>query len=145
MQLGWPLPFILDTDGKRPLEIPSRIDYVLSNLAPDNPLLRRVPHLELAARNFRGRDNFEIGDWHEVADFQLALAHDGQVRSCCGPKGFTALVGPDGEKCRAAFSVSAADTFTSVHRFWLARHAPSLLQNTRLSSNEANPLSRSRN
>jgi hypothetical protein len=40
----------------------------------------RVPHLELTARNLRGGDNFKIGEWHEVADFQLALAHDGQGR-----------------------------------------------------------------
>src|SRR5271170_1668372 len=80
MQLGRPLPLILDAHGKRTLEVSSRIDYVLSNLAPDNPILRRVPHLELAARNLRGGDNFKIGEWHEVADFQLALAHDGQGR-----------------------------------------------------------------
>src|SRR5271155_2935773 len=80
MQLGRPLPFILDAHGKRPLEVPSRIDYVLSNLAPDNPILRRVPHLELAASNFRGGYNFKIGDRHEVADFRLALAHNGQGR-----------------------------------------------------------------
>ena len=80
MQLGWPLPLILDAHGKRALEALSRIDDVLRNLAPDNSLLRRVPHLELAARNFRGGDNFKIGDWHEVPDFQLALAHNGQGR-----------------------------------------------------------------
>ena len=80
MQLGRPLPLILDAYGKCALEAPSRIDNVLRNLAPDNPVLRRVSHLELAARNFRGGDNFKIGEWHEVADFQLALAHDGQGR-----------------------------------------------------------------
>jgi hypothetical protein len=76
MQLGWHLPFILDAHGKRALEVPSRIGNFLRNLAPDNPLLRRVPHLELAAHNLRGGDNFKIGDWREVPDFQLALAHD---------------------------------------------------------------------
>jgi hypothetical protein len=27
----------------------------------------------MAARNFRGGDNFKIGEWHEVPDFQLSL------------------------------------------------------------------------
>jgi hypothetical protein len=36
----------------------------LRNLAPDNSLLRRVPHLKLAVCNLRGRDNFKIGEWH---------------------------------------------------------------------------------
>ena len=80
MQLGWSLPLILDAHGKRALEVPSRIDYFLSNLTPDNSILRRVPHLELAAGNFRGRDNFKIGEWHEVSDFQLTLTDDGQGR-----------------------------------------------------------------
>ena len=53
---------------------------LLRNLAPDDSVLRRVPHLELAAGNFRGGDNFKIGDWHEVPDFQLTLAHNGQGR-----------------------------------------------------------------
>src|SRR5664280_576228 len=80
MQLGWPLPLILDTHSKRALEALSRIGNFLSNLAPDNPVLRRVPHLELAARNLRGGDNFKIGEWHEVPDFQLALADNRQCR-----------------------------------------------------------------
>src|SRR5258706_12717239 len=80
MQLGRPLPLILDAHSKRAFEALSRIDCVLSNLAPHNSVLRRVPHLELAARNLRGGDNFKIGEWHEVPDFQLALAHDGQGR-----------------------------------------------------------------
>src|SRR5580704_8652801 len=78
MQLGRPLPLILDTHRKHAFEALSRIDYVLSNLAPNNPVLRRVPHLELAARNLRGGNNFKIGDWYEVANFRLALAHNGQ-------------------------------------------------------------------
>src|SRR5437660_370535 len=61
-------------------ETPSRIDYVLGNLAPDNSLLRGVPHLELTARHVGGDDNFKIGQRHEVPDFQLALAHDSQSR-----------------------------------------------------------------
>src|SRR5664280_3929925 len=80
MQLGWPLPLILDTHSKRALEALSRIGNFLSNLAPDNPVLRRVPHLEPASRNFRGGDNFEIGERHEVQDFQLALADNSQGR-----------------------------------------------------------------
>jgi hypothetical protein len=35
----------------------------------------------LAAGNFGGGDNFKIGDWHEVPDFQFTLAHNGQGRS----------------------------------------------------------------
>jgi hypothetical protein len=52
----------------------------LGNLSADNSVLRRVPHLELAARNFRGGDNFKVGDWHEVPDFQFARAHNRQGR-----------------------------------------------------------------
>ena len=80
MQLGWPLPFILDANGKRALEAPSRLANFLRNLAPDNSVLRRVPHLELAACNLRGGDNFKIGEWHEVSDFQITLTDDGQGR-----------------------------------------------------------------
>ena len=80
MQLGWPLPLVLDTHAKRALETLSGIDDGLGNLTLEDSLLRRMAHLELAARNFRGGDNFKIGDWHEVPDFQLALAHDRQGR-----------------------------------------------------------------
>jgi hypothetical protein len=80
VQLGRPLPLIFDADGKRTLEALSRVGNGLSNLAPNNSVLRRVPHLKLASSDFRGGDNFEVGDWHKVPDFQLALAHDGQGR-----------------------------------------------------------------
>src|SRR5438128_1336769 len=80
MQLRRPLPFILDANSKRALEVLSRIGSGLGNLSSDNSVLRRVPHLELAARNFRGGDNFKVGDWHEVPNFQLAPAYDGQGR-----------------------------------------------------------------
>ena len=80
MQLGWSLPLFLDAHCERALESLSGVDDGLGNLALEDPLLRRVPHLELTARDFRGGDNFEIGDRHEVPDFQLALAHDGQGR-----------------------------------------------------------------
>ena len=80
MQLGWPLPLVLDAHAKRALETLSGVDDGLGNLTLEDSLLRRVAHLELAARNFRGSDNFKIGDWHEVPDFQLTLAHDGQGR-----------------------------------------------------------------
>src|SRR5260370_28429799 len=78
MQLGWHLPLILDAHGKRALEVPSRIGNGLSNLALNNSVPRRVPHLELPTRNFRGGDNFKIGKRHEVSNFQLALADNGQ-------------------------------------------------------------------
>jgi hypothetical protein len=74
------LPLILDAHGKRALEALSRIGNFLSNLAPNNSVLRRVPHLDLASRNFRGGINFKIGEWHEIPDFQLALAHNCQGR-----------------------------------------------------------------
>src|ERR1700729_1621239 len=85
MRLGRALPLILDAHSKRAFEALSRIDYVLSNLAPNNSVLRGVPHLELAARNLRGGNNFKIGDWYEVANFQLALAHNGQSRRLHAP------------------------------------------------------------
>ena len=59
------MPLIVDAHSERALEIPSRIGNLLRNLAPDDSVLRRVPHLELAAGNFRGGDNFKIADWHE--------------------------------------------------------------------------------
>jgi hypothetical protein len=77
MQLRWHLPLVLDAHGKRALEVFSRFDYVLRNLALNNSVLRRVPHLELAARNVRGGNNFKIGKRHKVADFQFALADNG--------------------------------------------------------------------
>src|SRR5450631_3793495 len=80
MQLRWPLPLILDAHGKRALEVPSRTSNGLSSLALNNSVLRRVPHLELPTRNFRGGDNFKIGKRHEVPNFQLALADNGQCR-----------------------------------------------------------------
>jgi hypothetical protein len=61
VQFGRSLPLILDAHPKRALETPSRIDYVLGNFAPDNSLLRRVPHLELTARHVGSGDNFKIG------------------------------------------------------------------------------------
>src|SRR5256885_15340010 len=78
MQLGWHLPLNLDAHGKRALEAFSRFDYVLGDLALNNSVLRRVAHLELPARNFRGGDNFKISKRHEVPDFQLARAHNCQ-------------------------------------------------------------------
>ena len=53
------------------------MDNVL-DLAPNYSVLRRVPHLELATRNLRGGNNFKIGEWHEVPNFQLTLAHNCQ-------------------------------------------------------------------
>src|ERR1700692_1968115 len=78
MQLGRPLPLLFDAYGERSLEACGCFDDVLGNLASSDPVLRRVPHLELASRNLRGSNNFKIGEGHEVPDFQLALAHNGQ-------------------------------------------------------------------
>src|SRR5260370_33729144 len=80
MQLGWPLPLILDVHGKRALETFSRFDNGLCPFALNNSVLRRMPHLELPVRNLRGGDNFEIGKRHEVSNFQLALAYNRQCR-----------------------------------------------------------------
>ena len=85
MQLGWPLPLVLDAHCKRALEVPSRISNRLGYLAPNNSVLRRVPHLELASRNLRGGDNFKIGKRHEVPDFQLSPANDCQGRRFYAP------------------------------------------------------------
>src|SRR6516165_12765260 len=80
MQFGWPLSLVLDTYAKRALETLSGIDDGLGNLTLEDSLLRRMAHLELATRNFRGGNNFKVGSWHEVPDLQLTLAHDGQGR-----------------------------------------------------------------
>src|SRR5215471_17730238 len=63
VQLGRPLPLLLDAHAKRPLEAPGRIDDVLGNLTPDNSLLRRVPHPESTAHDVGGGDNLKIGHW----------------------------------------------------------------------------------
>ena len=80
VQLGRSLPLVLDTYAKLALESLSGVDDGLGDLALEDSLLRRMAHLELAARNFRGGDNFKIGNRHEVPDFQLALAHNRQGR-----------------------------------------------------------------
>src|SRR4029077_18253263 len=80
MQLGRRLPLILDPHSERALEAASCFDDVLSNLALNNSVLRRVPHPELASRDLRGGDNFKIRYWHKVPDFQLALTHNCQGR-----------------------------------------------------------------
>jgi hypothetical protein len=42
--LGGPLPLIFDAHGKRALEAFGCFDDVLGDLAPNDPVLRRVPH-----------------------------------------------------------------------------------------------------
>ena len=66
--------------AKRALETLSSVDDSLGNLTLEDSLLRRMAHLELAGRDLCGGDNFKVGDWHEVANFQLTLAHNGQGR-----------------------------------------------------------------
>src|SRR6516164_10337350 len=70
VQLGWSLPLVLDTDAKRALETLSGVDDGFGNLTLEDSLLRRMAHLELAARDRRGSDNFEVGERNEVPDFQ---------------------------------------------------------------------------
>ena len=80
MQLGWSLPLILDAHAKCAFETLSGVDDGLGNFTLEDSHLRCMAHLEPAARTFRSSDNFEIGDWHEVPDFQLTFAHNGQGR-----------------------------------------------------------------
>jgi hypothetical protein len=46
VQLGRSVPLFLDAHTKRAFEATSRVDHFLGKLAPDNPLLRRVPAFE---------------------------------------------------------------------------------------------------
>ncbi|MGY4501566.1 hypothetical protein ACVWYH_005497 [Bradyrhizobium sp. GM24.11] len=80
MQFGRSLTLIFDAHGELALEAFGCFDDVLGNFVSNDPVLRRVPHLELAFRYLRGGDNFKIGEGHKIADFQLALAHNGQGR-----------------------------------------------------------------
>ena len=80
VQLRRPLPLVLDAHAKHALEIPRRIGDGLGRLAPDNSLLRRVPHLEVSTGDFGSGDNLEIGKGNKIADFQLATANDRQGR-----------------------------------------------------------------
>ncbi len=81
MELRWSLPLLVDAHAERTLKALSRIDDLLGNFAADNPLRRRVPHLELTARYIRSGDNFKIRLRHEIPDLELALAHDCQCWS----------------------------------------------------------------
>ena len=58
------MPLILDAYTKRTLKSLSGVDDGFGNLTPDDSLLRRMAHLELAARDLRGSDNFEVGERH---------------------------------------------------------------------------------
>jgi hypothetical protein len=51
VQLGRPLPLIFDADGNRTLEALGRVGNRLGNLAPNNSVLRRMPHLKLTSGN----------------------------------------------------------------------------------------------
>jgi len=79
------LPLVFNAHAKRSLETLCRFDNSLGKLAPNNALLRCMPHLELTATNFYSGDNFEISYWNEVSDFQLALSHDCQGRRLHSP------------------------------------------------------------
>jgi len=71
------LPLILDAHSEYALEGFGCFDDVLGNLAPNDPVLRRVPHLELPSCNFCSDDDFKISERDEVTDFELALAYNG--------------------------------------------------------------------
>src|ERR1700757_4262287 len=80
MQFGWSLTLIFNAHDESAPEAFGCFDDVLGKLAPNDSVLRRVPHLELASRHLRCGDNFKIGEGHEVPDFQLTLAHNCQRR-----------------------------------------------------------------
>src|SRR4051794_18466611 len=62
MQFGRSLTLIFDAHGERALEAFGFFEDVLGNLASNDPVLRRVPHLEFASRHLRCGDNFKIGE-----------------------------------------------------------------------------------
>src|ERR1700730_8735864 len=76
MQPGWTLPLVLDAHTEWPLKAFRCRGDIFGNLALENSLLGRVAHLEFPARDFRGGDDFKVGDRNEVPDLQLALADD---------------------------------------------------------------------
>ena len=76
MQPGRTLPLVLDAHNEWPLKAFGCRGNIFGDLALENFLLRRVTHLEFPARDFRGGDDFKIGDRNEVPDLQLALADD---------------------------------------------------------------------
>jgi hypothetical protein len=78
VELRRPLPLVFYAHAKRALKVLRRFDDLLGDLAPDNSLLRRVPHLELTASYVRGGDNFKIRLRDKVPDFELAPADDRQ-------------------------------------------------------------------
>ena len=78
MQLGRPLPLVLDANRERAGEPLGRINDLLCTFASDDSLRRRMSHLKSTARDVRDGDNLEIRLRHECADFQLALANDAQ-------------------------------------------------------------------
>ena len=80
MQLGRALLLVLDAHAQRALETFSCLDDDIGILALEDSVLRRVPHLEFACRDLGCGDDLKILDRHEVADFQLAFAHNRQRR-----------------------------------------------------------------
>ena len=80
MELGRALLLVLDPHAQRTRETLRRLDHQIGLFALQNPLLRRMPHLEGAPRDLCGRDDLKIGHGDEVTDFQLAFANDRQRR-----------------------------------------------------------------
>src|ERR1700733_9745506 len=80
MQPRRSLSLVLDPHHERSLKCLGRGCDRAGLIAFDDALLRRVPYAELPALDLGHGDHLEVGLWDEVADFQFALAHDGQGR-----------------------------------------------------------------
>ena len=80
VKLGRTLALLFNTHGERALKVSCGLDDELSGFAVEDPILRRVAHLELAARNLGGGDDLKIGHGNEITNFQLAFAYNGERR-----------------------------------------------------------------
>src|ERR1035437_1215188 len=80
MQFGWSLTLIFDARGERALEAIGCFDDVLGNLASNDPILRRAPHLELASCPPHSGDTLKIGEEHKIAFVNPPSAHTRQGR-----------------------------------------------------------------
>ena len=78
VKLGRSLFLVLDADAQRAPEPLGRLGDQIRVLAFEDPLLRGMAHLEGAGLHVRGGDHLEIGHGREVADLQLAFAHNRQ-------------------------------------------------------------------
>src|SRR5262249_15426250 len=80
MQPRWRQALLLHLDGERAREAVGAGHDHHRLLAPQDLLLRSVPHQEYPARGARGRYNLEVGLGTEGADLELPLADDREGR-----------------------------------------------------------------